>query len=212
MDQRVPDEEQIIINFITIVENTVPKYLLEFIYALLNQSWGNWRCYILNNASTARRTLAILDEYSLKDARFVLLHEKYPLRDKDIAYQKLLQQVNIPYVAILNIDDSIASNTVVELVTLLKQMPKLNLITTDQVIVDDEGFFYPVCWKQNVPWQVTLAQKDYYLTLFNKISCNILTGKIDENSLYYAHLPLPLYHRRDKNSKLKKLRLANLSV
>lgn len=101
--------------------------------SLLNQSYTNWECVIVNDGSTDG-TRSILD--SLKDPRFKVIHLQKNV-GRGAARQVCLDNVEGEYLCYLDADDFYHKDKILEQVLVLERDLKIDLVASGILVFDD---------------------------------------------------------------------------
>ena len=101
--------------------------------SLLNQSYTNWECVIVNDGSTDG-TRSILD--SLKDPRFKVIHLQKNV-GRGAARQVCLDNVEGDYLCYLDADDFYHKDKIFEQILVLERDPKIDLVASGILVFDD---------------------------------------------------------------------------
>ena len=134
-----------LVSIVTPVHNGEP-YLRECIESVLNQSYRNFECIIVNNCSTDR-TLEIATEFAKKDSR-IRVHDNQEFLDV-IANHNLAFQLISPlakYCKVVSADDFIFPDCLDQMVGLAEANPSVAVVGSYQLCGDRilwQGFKYP---------------------------------------------------------------------
>lgn len=121
------------------------KFIGEAIDSIMNQTYSNWECHVINNVSKDR-TAEIVQEYSKKDSR-VILHNPadfFPLVDN---WNRTVQYVpeNAVYYKMVQADDWIYPNCLEEMVSIMEKHPTAGMCSSyriDGKTVNCDGLDY----------------------------------------------------------------------
>ena len=119
------------------VYNVEAKYLRECLDSVLAQMYDNIEVCVVDDASSRKETLEVLDEYE-KDVRIRIKHRK---KNGHIsrATNDALKMAKGDFVALMDDDDVIAPNALMEVVKALNENRKLDFIYTDEDKIDLDG-------------------------------------------------------------------------
>lgn len=109
------------------------KYIGEALDSMLNQTYQNWECNIVNNASTDN-TEKIVNEYVNKDKRFKLHNysEFLPIVDN---WNRTVLHIseNAKYYKILQADDWLYSRFLEEMVSVMEKYPTIGICSSYRI-------------------------------------------------------------------------------
>ncbi len=109
------------------------KYIAEALDSMLNQTYRNWECNIVNNASTDN-TENIVKKYVNKDKRFILHNysEFFPLVDN---WNRTVLHIseNAKYFKILQADDWLYSQYLEEMVSVMEKYPTIGMCSSYRI-------------------------------------------------------------------------------
>ncbi len=101
------------ISVIVPIYNTGKK-LNKCLLSLLNQTYKDWECFLVNDCSTDKTTIRLLNEWSKKDKRFVLINNSRNLgieKTRFVAVARILSEDKSEYIMFMDHDDWLYSNT-----------------------------------------------------------------------------------------------------
>ena len=131
-----------LISVVIPVYNAEPQYLRECIESILAQTYDNFEICIADDASTSKETKEVLKSYeSNKKIRI-----KYRKKNGHIsrATNDALNLAKGEFVALMDNDDTISENALYEVVKVLNENKKIDMIYTDEDKIDENGAFcYP---------------------------------------------------------------------
>lgn len=117
--------------------NTKELYLNEQLESLLSQTYSNIKIYISDDASTEEKVINILNEYSEKDDRIVVFHQKH-----NIGYNKnfefLLKQSTADYIMFCDHDDVWNKDKVEKSLSKIKEL-NCSLVYANCKQIDENG-------------------------------------------------------------------------
>ena len=128
---------QPLISVLVPVYNAEPKYLGECIESVLAQKYQNFELCVVDDASTDKKTLAMLKEYEKNEK----IRVKYRKKNGHIsqATNDALKMAKGEFVALLDNDDVMAENALYEVVKVLNKDEKLDFIYSDEDKLDENG-------------------------------------------------------------------------
>ena len=88
------------------VYNTAP-FLEECLSSVANQTFTNWECICVNDGSTDNSG-SILDDYSIRDSRFKIIHKEN--EGVSVARNRALDIVKGEYIAFVDSDDYVCNH------------------------------------------------------------------------------------------------------
>ena len=121
-----------------LVSVTIPVYNGEntiqlAINSLIHQTYGNWKCIIVNDCSTDR-TAEILKNYE-PDSRFKIINLKANM-GRGNARQVALDNAEGDYIAFLDADDFYHPNKLKSQIDVFKKYPEISLCSTGVASID----------------------------------------------------------------------------
>lgn len=114
--------------------NAAP-YIKAALNSLLQQTWSDWECIIINDGSTDN-TSDVVEHYRRKDARFKLISLSSN-SGRPTARQKGLDGCRGSLVAMLDADDIYMPNKLESQVTFLDQHPSIGMVSTRMFYFDN---------------------------------------------------------------------------
>ena len=126
----------------TLVSIVIPVYngevyLRDAIQSVVNQTFQNWKLYLINDGSTDG-SLVIMEEYALRDARIKVIDDG---QNKGLV-TRLNQSVEIAvgkYYARMDADDIMYITRIEEQVTFLESHPDVDVLGTSIMIIDNNN-------------------------------------------------------------------------
>ena len=140
--------------------NTQEKWLRAAIESVQAQLYENWELCIADDCSPDKNVRKVINEYADKDSRI-----KYIFREKNghisACSNSALSIATGEFVALLDHDDELSENAFAEVVSLLNQHPRVDLIYSDEDKIDEEGKRYDPYFKPD--WNPELFLGQNYL-------------------------------------------------
>ena len=126
----------------TLVSIVIPVYngevyLRDAIQSVVNQTFQNWKWYLINDGSTDG-SLVIMEKYALRDARIKVIDDG---QNKGLV-TRLNQSVEIAvgkYYARMDADDIMYITRIEEQVTFLESHPDVDVLGTSIMIIDNNN-------------------------------------------------------------------------
>ena len=120
------------------VYNIGRKFLSECIDSILNQTYQNFELILVDDCSTKEETIETLKEYEKKDSRIVV---KYRKKNGHIsaATNDALKLATGEFVGLVDNDDILAENALYEVVKVLNENKKLDMIYSDEDKINLKG-------------------------------------------------------------------------
>ncbi len=198
------------VSLITVVKDEPVKYVLELIFSLLHQSYPNWECIFIDTNKNIAAS-GVIKRFAKQDSRIKIVNARWHCRSGvEALIEKNVEQVKLSHVSIIEPNCKLAENAMREIVTMLLDVDDMDIVYTDECIVDDEGFFYPTCIKKDVPIEFIVEHwLKMHLTVIKKeIAINIVsnTEVCDVGALRKGYIAKNLYYRCDIDSDLRKRR------
>ncbi|EGO2676295.1 glycosyltransferase family 2 protein [Enterococcus faecalis] len=126
------------ISIVMPVYNVEEKWLRLCIDSILNQVYTNWELCMADDASTDPNVKKILTEYQQLDERIRVVFREQNGHISE-ATNSALAIATGEFVALLDNDDELAINAFYEVVKVLNENPKLDLIYSDEDKIDMDG-------------------------------------------------------------------------
>ena len=119
------------------------KYLKETLQSVINQSFSNWKCILINDGSVDD-SVAIINEYLTQDNRFHFINSEN--KGVSNARNLALQQVKGDYILFLDGDDLIHSDKIQLALSNFQQNTDLSIVfnTTNYFQDTIENVLYPM--------------------------------------------------------------------
>ena len=116
------------------------KYLSDSLSSVLNQTFGNWECFIVNDGSTDN-TEEVASVWLKKDKRFKYIRTEHggPSKSRNAA----LKLISGNYLQLLDADDLIDSKKFEIQLRLLENMPKYSLCISDYFTSTESDLLKP---------------------------------------------------------------------
>jgi glycosyltransferase involved in cell wall biosynthesis len=127
-----------LISILMPVYNTPEQWLRKSIQSVKNQRYLNWELCIADDASSSPHVRLILEEARQSDSRI-----KVTLRSSNghisAATNSALDLANGEFIALLDHDDELAEHALYHVVVALNQQPGIDLLYSDEDIIDARG-------------------------------------------------------------------------
>jgi GT2 family glycosyltransferase/glycosyltransferase involved in cell wall biosynthesis len=125
-----------VISLIVPVYNVPPAYLECCIQSVLAQNYPFWELCLVDDASTNRSTVDVLNRYQGSDPRIRIVHLA---QNKGIsgASNRAIELATGEYLAMLDNDDTIAPNALLEIAMAVNEDPSIDCIYTDEDKLDE---------------------------------------------------------------------------
>ena len=202
---------QPLISVLIPVYNIKREFLSECIDSVLNQIYPHFEICLVDDCSTLEETKETLKEYEKKDQR---IHVKYRKKNGHISNttNDALNMAKGEFVALLDNDDTLASNALYEVVQVLNENKDLDFIYSDEDKIDLKGHRCDPHFKPD--WSPdTLLSLNYicHLAVLRKKIVQQVGGftvglegaqdydlflKVTEKTDRIYHIPKILYHWR----------------
>ena len=125
------------ISVLTPVYNTDPRWLRAAIESVRRQAYSNWELCLVDDGSTAKATLGLLQEYE-GDRRIRVVH--LPVNSGiSAATNAALEAATGDFLAMLDHDDELAPEALHEMVRFLDRVPDADMIYSDEDKLDAAG-------------------------------------------------------------------------
>lgn len=198
------------ISVIMPVYNVDPRWLIEAIDSVLNQTYPHWELCIADDASTKPETLATLKQYEGRDN----IKITYRRENGHIcaASNSAAELATGDFVALLDNDDLLAPNAFFEIARLLNSHPEADLVYTDEDKIDTQGRYYDLHFKPD--WSPVLLMGYNYINHLTCIRRSLFEAvgrfapgfegaqdydlllRVTERTKNIFHIPKILYHWR----------------
>ena len=202
-----------LISILIPVYNIGREYLEDCINSILNQSYDNFEICLVDDKSTNEETISTLKEYEEKDKRIKV---KYRKENGHIsrATNDALKMAKGEFVALMDNDDTIEPTALYEMVKVLNNNKKIDMIYTDEDKINLKGLRCDPNFKPDFAPD-TLLSSNYicHFTLLRKFIVDEIGGervgfegaqdydlflrfteKTSRDKIY--HIPKVLYHWR----------------
>ena len=126
-----------LISVVIPVYNADPIFLRECLDSVLAQSYKNFEICLADDASTSAETKAVLKEYEKNKKIKIVYRKKNGHISK--ATNSALKLAKGEFVALMDNDDVIPTDALYEVVKVLNQDKKIDMIYTDEDKLDEEG-------------------------------------------------------------------------
>ena len=131
-----------LISVVIPVYNAEPQYLKECIDSILDQTYDNFEICIADDASTSEETKKTLNAYENNNKIKIVYRKENGHISR--ASNDALKLAKGEFVALMDNDDTIPSNALYEVVKVLNQDKKIDMIYTDEDKIDENGTYcYP---------------------------------------------------------------------
>lgn len=192
------------------VYNVDPRWLSAAIESVIDQIYPHWELCIADDASTKPETLATLKQYEGRDK----IKITYRSENGHIcaASNSAADLASGDFVAMLDNDDTLASNALFEIVRLLNAHPEADLIYSDEDKIDAQGRHYDLHFKPD--WSPVLLLGYNYINHLTCIRRSLFEAvgrfsvgfegaqdyelllRVTERTQNIFHIPKILYHWR----------------
>jgi GT2 family glycosyltransferase len=199
-----------LISLIIIVDDTNPFYLNRCIESIRNQSYDNYEAYLIGNCSLKAETSQILNQSEKIDGKIKVIYSKK--REKlSVLKNKGLKMSHGEFISFINGSDFISSDALYQVVNILNSNNNVDLIYSDEDMVDYKGKRCMPHFKPDYSPDTLLSFNyiSHLAVLRNSVAKEYeLSGKFDgaeeydlflkvvEKSKYIYHIPKILYHSR----------------
>lgn len=148
-------------SIITPVYNTGSAHLHETVQSVLDQIYGDWELWLLDDASTDADTRKALAEVSVLDKR---IHVRTALRNGGIsvATNAAAAEAKGDVLVFLDHDDLLTVDCLAELAVYYAAHPDADIVYSDDDKFDDEGRFYAPQFKPD--WSPALLTSFMYMS------------------------------------------------
>jgi glycosyltransferase involved in cell wall biosynthesis len=127
-----------LVSLIMPVYNQRPDYLEEALESCLAQVYDNWELCVADDASTDPRIRRILEDYQRRDPR---IRPLWLTRNQHIAAasNRAIETARGTHIGFLDSDDRLVPHTLHRCVELLNRQPDLDLVYSDNAVIDEKG-------------------------------------------------------------------------
>lgn len=200
------------ISLIMPVYNVKSTYLTECLDSILNQTYKNFEICIADDASTNKDTLRTLKEYETKYPE--LIKVKYRKKNGHIseATNTALELATGEFVGLIDNDDTLTPDALYEVIKLLNQNKKLDMIYSDEDKINLDGkrcephfkpdFSPDTLYSHNYICHFTVIRKSIMMEIkgfrkgYEGAQDYDLFLRVVEKTKNVAHIPKVLYHWR----------------
>lgn len=200
-----------LISILIPVYNINKKYLSECLDSILSQSYENFEVCLVDDCSTLKETKETLDYYAKKDKRIKVKKRKTNGHISK-ATNDALKMANGEFICLVDDDDLLDSNALYEMVKVLNDNKKIDMIYSDEDKLDINGRYCDPHFKPDFSPD-TLLSLNYicHLTIIRKSIVIEVGGfevglegaqdhdlflKVTEKTNKIYHVPKILYHWR----------------
>ena len=200
-----------LISILIPVYNINKKYLSECLDSILSQSYENFEVCLVDDCSTLKETKETLNYYAKKDKRIKVKKRKTNGHISK-ATNDTLKMANGEFICLVDDDDLLDSNALYEMVKVLNDNKKIDMIYSDEDKLDINGRYCDPLFKPDFSPD-TLLSLNYicHLTIIRKSIVIEVGGfevglegaqdhdlflKVTEKTNKIYHIPKILYHWR----------------
>jgi len=140
--------------------NSNPSYLLQCIESVQKQSYPNWQLCIVDDASTQKEHIELLQQFVTTDSR-IQFQQRATNGHISIASNNCLEISKGDYSLLLDHDDMLAEHTLLLMVNELKKNPLLQLIYADEDKINENGLRFDPHFKPE--WNQDLLYSQNYI-------------------------------------------------
>jgi O-antigen biosynthesis protein len=127
-----------LISVLTPVHDPPPRMLEEAITSVREQTFKDWELCLVDDGSSDREVLAMLERHAASDPR-IRLKRHDTAGGISTATNAALELATGQYVALMDHDDSLTPDALQQIADRLAAEPDLDMIYTDEDVVGDEG-------------------------------------------------------------------------
>lgn len=160
------------------------KYLRECLDSVLNQTFGDWESVCVDDGSTDCSP-EILDSYSAKDRRFVVVHQANA--GEGGARNAGLQRVEGDWIIFLDSDDVLNVELLARLFEQIRRTPEVDLVKYGVVHFRDEE---EICWQSRSSSRDVSTEKDLPSELLNSGVWSLAYRKSVVRGRYFSNLTI----------------------
>jgi hypothetical protein len=209
-EPHTPPEHGPTISILTPVHDPAPHMLAEAIESVLHQSYPHWQLCLVDDGSQNPEITTALQHHADSDPRITLT--RHPTAQGiSAATNTALQHATGDYIALLDHDDTLHPHALAHIATTINHDPTLDMIYTDEAIIDDEGVIgrhHKPGWS---PENLSTVMYTCHLGVYRRALVDDLGGfrseydgcqdhdlalRVIESSERVAHVPELLYHWR----------------
>lgn len=129
--------DQPLISIIVPAYNSAPAWLDDLLQSIHGQSYPQWECLIVDDASTARAHLDVVTRWCQKDARFRLLRNPAN-QGVSGASQTGVEAATGSYLCVVDHDDLLEPQALFEVADVIRQKQP-DVIYSDEMLVEEDG-------------------------------------------------------------------------
>jgi len=200
-----------LISVIIPVYNTSAVWLEECFQSVMDQTYPNWEICAYDDASTNQETLDTLQQWKGKDSRVRITYGKENVHISE-ACNAAVETSNGELVALLDHDDTLATNALWEVVKCWNEAPKTDFVYSDEDKLDEQGRYVEPYFKSD--FNLDLLRSNNYinhLSVFTRRLFEEVGGfrkgfegsqdhdlflRMAEATSNFEHIPKVLYHWR----------------
>lgn len=151
------------ISLVMPVYNVEKKWLVDCIKSIQEQYYTNWELCIADDASTEKYIKPLLEKYEFEDERIRVIYRKENGHISE-ASNSALNIATGEFVGLIDNDDLLAPNALFEVVKLLNENKKYDLIYSDEDKITEEGIRVHPCFKSD--WAPDMLMSTNYICHF----------------------------------------------
>ncbi|PHR74598.1 MAG: hypothetical protein COA67_00555 [Lutibacter sp.] len=137
------------------------KLLTETLNSVLNQTYKNWECIIIDDRSTDN-TLDVINSYATKDSRFRLILKPNEIKNgASISRNIGLKESKGSYIQFLDSDDIIAENKLEEQIKKLSSEDKFSIATCKWGLFQNKEDEF-LLFENNIDYRDFTKSEDYF--------------------------------------------------
>jgi len=200
-----------VISILVPVYNTPPKSLEACFESVLNQLYPNWQLCVVDDNSSSKKTLEVLEKYKGKDNRIVIKHQKEG-KHISLTTNHCLELATGEFVSLLDHDDELHPAALYLMVKELNKNKDWDLIYSDEDKIGKKGIHKDPNFKPD--WNPDLLLSNNYichLAVIRKSLMEKVRGmrkgyegaqdydlflRLTEKTKKIHHIPHVLYHWR----------------
>lgn len=165
-------KHQPLISLVMPTYNTPHDFLKDCIESVLLQSYPNWELCIADDASPDKAVGRIVKDYAAKDARIKFVQRKTNGHISE-ATNSAIEIASGTFITLVDHDDMLWPNALYEVVKVINDDPKVDLIYTDEdkIGLDDKIHSYPFL---KPDWSPEFLESCNYITHLSTIRSTVL--------------------------------------